>query len=679
MPGPRALTGAEPIEAARPPRRGIRLQRVWWLVPIAIVVALFGLRAIVHVDSRARLTPVPAEAGDPAGSTAGTGSIYVARGGPLIIGFQSDGPARLVVGGRTIAGQGVRTERILVPAGPLAIRFAAAPDARLVWSPVGRRGDPEYLPTSSVSPESAEHARFSSPGTSLGDGFIALALLVTVVATLLYAARGRLARVHRSTWIAMGAVLAVALVARLLHLGAAGQTWDEDVNWAAGRNYVTNVLSLDFSARSWRWNFEHPPVMKLLDGIGAQLADGFGPARALSALWSSLGCALLVAIGSRLYDRRVGVLAGSLAALLPHLVAHGQIVGHESPTVLWWTLGILLSLHAHDELGERPLRALRLRLAAIGVVVGIAVASRFVNGLLGPLCVAIVVINAPVAWRRATLVWLPLMVVATIVTFYAVWPRLWLEPIDALRASLAKLDVTHAPEPFLGVITAKPGPAYFVVYLAATVPVGVLLFAVLGLARAAIDRDRTSLVVVAWLVIPLAITLSPVRQDGVRYVMPCVLVVALLAAAGLELAVRRLRSPDAFTGLGVAFALYLAVTLARVHPYYLDYYGEHVGGPRGAASHRWFETAWWGEGVDRAVAYVNAHAAPNARVYRDCILPSHLAWFRDDLWAALARDPAQADWIVVYAGVTPCRVPPDATKVFELDVAGAPLAQVYRR
>ena len=131
MPGPRPLKRS--------------LQRLWWLVPLAIIVGLFALRAIVHVDPRARLTPVAAEPGDPAGASAGTGSIYVARGGPLIIGFQSDGPARLVVGGRTIAGQGIRTERILVPAGPLAIRFAGAPDARLVWSPVGRRGDPEYL------------------------------------------------------------------------------------------------------------------------------------------------------------------------------------------------------------------------------------------------------------------------------------------------------------------------------------------------------------------------------------------------------------------------------------------------------------------------------------------------------------------------------------------------------
>jgi hypothetical protein len=135
-----------------------------------------------------------------------------------------------------------------------------------------------------------------------------------------------------------------------------------------------------------------------------------------------------------------------------------------------------------------------------------------------------------------------------------------------------------------------------------------------------------------------------------------------------------------FTAASTALALYLAVTLARVHPYYLDYFGEQVGGPRQVAARHWFETAWWGEGVDRAVAYVNANAAPGARVYRDCILPAHLAWFREDLWSSLVRRADDADWIVEYVSpAAPCRVPADATQVFEVDALGAPLARVYRR
>ena len=92
-------------------------------------------------------------------------------------------------------------------------------------------------------------------------------------------------------------------------------------------------------------------------GIGAQFADGFGPARALSAIWIALGCALLVPIGARLFRPRVGVLAAAIAALLPPLVAHGQIVGHESPTVLWWALGDPARARRHDDLASRQAAA----------------------------------------------------------------------------------------------------------------------------------------------------------------------------------------------------------------------------------------------------------------------------------------------------------------------------------
>ena len=140
-------------------------------------------------------------------------------------------------------------------------------------------------------------------------------------------------RVDRRAAAAAAAVVAVALAIRLYDLGAAGQTWDEDVNWSAGRNYVTNGLALDFSPASWKWNYQHPPVSKYAAGIGAQLADGYGPARAISALLVALACGFLVFIGRRLYSLRVGVLAGAAAALTPHLIAHGKVVGHEAPAV----------------------------------------------------------------------------------------------------------------------------------------------------------------------------------------------------------------------------------------------------------------------------------------------------------------------------------------------------------
>lgn len=670
--------------------------RYWGVVPALLVVLLFGLRALLATAPLDQLAEAPPDSRDPPGTVARTGSLYIARGGPVIVGFQSPRPARLVVGaadmtrgdaavGRELVGAGLVKDRIVLPTGPVAIRFAAPARARLVWSPVGRRGDPEYVPASSLSPEPPERARFGRwAGAAPLDGVIAALLLLVIVGTVLALARHRLRAVSRETWLAMGAVFVVACVVRWLGLFAFGRTWDEDVNWAAGRNYVTNVLALDVSPGSWIWNFEHPPVMKYLAGIGAQFADGFGPARALSAIWIALGCALLVPIGERLYSRRAGVLAAGIAALSPPLVAHGQIVGHEAPTVLWWSLAILLALSLYD--GEPSLRTLRIRLVWLGVVIGIAAASRFVNGLVGVLVLIIAIVRAPDGRALRTAVEGALiMPVVSALTLYAVWPRLWAHPIASLQASLAKLSRPHSPEPFFGAITNQPGPHYFLTYLFATLPVLVLAGVIVYVLRATRERDRSALVLAAWFVVPLAVVASPVRQDGVRYVMPCILALAVAAAAGFDhlaawLEARRHELRRAFVAISGVVVVYLAITLVRVHPYYLDYFGEHVGGAGEVARRRMFETAWWGEGLDRAVAYVNEHAAPGARVYRNCIEPVHLAWFREDLWTPMTNNPAQADWIVTYAPETrACPKPPDARRVFTVEGSGVTFAEVWQR
>ncbi len=84
--------------------------------------------------------------------------------------------------------------------------------------------------------------------------------------------------------------------------------------------------------------------------------------------------------------------------------------------------------------------------------------------------------------------------------------------------------------------------------------------------------------------------------------------------------------------------------------------------------------------MDRAVAYVNSHAAPGARVDRQCIEPVHLAWFREDLWQPMTTVMTEASWIVAYSPATHnCPVPPDAREVFTVAADGAVLAAVYQR
>ena len=495
----------------------------------------------------------------------------------------------------------------------------------------------------------------------------------------------------------MAAVLVVAVAARLFGLGAAGQTWDEDVYWTAGRNLVQNLLELRLDAWWWRWNSEHPPVSKYLAGLGALLWDGFGPARGVAVVVSSLSCALLVPIGARLGARGAGLLAGLVAALTPHLIAHGQLVGHESPSLLWWTLGVLLALDVHrpGDAAVVPLRALVLRLAAVSVVVGLAVSTRFIGALLGPAAVIVIGAWAPAGQRRrAVAVALLVVPLGSLATFFALWPWLWDSPVARLQESWSVLRAAVGPEPYLGALTSYPPRSYFVRYLLATTPVGVLLAAALwalhavatGWSRrpasagtAAQQSWPAMVTVLAWLALPLVVCLSPVRKDGVRYVIPVVQGLSLVAGLGVAAVVARCSRRAALLA-GAALVSYLLWSCGRAQPYYLDYYNELTGGAAQVSRDRAFETAWWGEGVDRAVAYVNQHAARGARVARSCVAPAHVGWFRGDLWTPMAQAPHEAEWIVAYAPRSyPCPVPADAQLVFAVTHRGLVLAEVYRR
>jgi len=653
-----------------------------WAIAVLLVGLVLGLRPLWSPDPLDNLAASPAQSGDPPGTSAHTGSLHLARGGPFVLGFSSPGPAVLAIDGqRLITGRGVSTARIVLDAGAVGFRFAAPPGAKLVWHPPGRRGDPEYVPASSLSPSPPASARFDHPGTARGDAVAAWLLVAIVVGLALWLSRKHLAAQPRELLLCGLAIFALAALVRLWDLGAAGQTWDEDTYWSAGRNYLQNVVRLDFADDAWRWNYEHPPVTKYLAGLGGLWSDGFGGARAVSALVLALGCALLVPIGARLVDVKVGVVAGAVAALSPHLIAHGQIVGHESPSVAIWALAWWASLRVWDR-GDGRAIVLR-RLALVGVILGVALMIRFVNGLAAPaLGLTIVLTAPPTARNRAVRYGLAVIPVVAVVTSVVLWPRLWTHPIAHLAESWAKLKGTHSGEPFLGTITDTPPRWYFLAYLGATSPVGVLISAVIGAIALAATRQRALLIAAIWLVAPLGVALSPVRQDGVRYVLPMLVPLAFLAAVG-ALALARLvaRRASVVVAAIVPAALvgYLIVVCVRIQPYYLDYYGEQVGGTAAVAQARRFEVAWWGEGVAEAIDYVNRHAGPGARVHRRCVEPSHLTWFRGDLWEPV-DDPGQAAWIVHYQpSWRPCPIPPDAVRVYRVSAGGAPLADVYRR
>ncbi len=222
------------------------------------------------------------------------GTIVLPRSGRYVFATESDDGSWLDLDGRRIVNNGGvhdlhRAESVqILEAGPHAIEvryFQSGQGAvlRVFWEPAGRRGGLEHIPGTLLFPDPPDQVDASRARSIPPRDFTAVAglLLVLLLAVLVWGRR-LLAAYLRSlltdTWRRTDLVLLLlivtgALLVRLWDLSGAGQTWDEDVYWAAGRNFVENLLDGRWRAGHFAWNLEHPALAKWLYGPATLLSE----------------------------------------------------------------------------------------------------------------------------------------------------------------------------------------------------------------------------------------------------------------------------------------------------------------------------------------------------------------------------------------------------------------------
>ncbi len=644
----------------------------------------------------------------PAFSAVWRGTIVLPRAGRYLFVLESDDGSWLDLDGKPlISNPGIHERRRadavrVLPAGAHAIELRYFQNGhgstmRFTWTPPGRRGGPEYISQTLLFPKPPHEVDLARAHaipprdlpTVLGilGAILISALLLgrrTLAGYLAALAREREVRLDLVLFLGIGAG---ALALRLWNLSGAGQTWDEDVYWAAGRNFVRNLLDLNLAASNWRWNLEHPALAKWLYGPATFIAEGFEPARAVAAFVGALTCACAFLLARDLVGRRVGVLTGALAAVMPHLLAHSKVIGLEAPSGLFFTLGLLLFVRGLRS-WDRPEAAGGNSGAFLwaGVVAGLAIATRVTN-----ISVVLAMGGLYLAWHWETItrerrfpvsLSLGLAPLLCLVTFFGLWPFLWANPLQHLGEMLVHWKPDANQEYFLGELRDSPR-YYFPLYFAVTMPAGVLAALLLGLGRVALRRDLGHLGLLLWWLCPFLVMFSPLARDGVRYLYPALIGGCALAAIGLDalaellgrIVKRRAAAVVALAVLGTGTGLYTMSAALSVHPYYLDYYSELVGGPEQVERKRWFEIAWWGEGIGEAVRYLDRVAPQNARVFVFAN-PRHVITLRPDLqWA----DNDSADFILYNRLFNPPLHAPRHRIGYVVRAGGAPLCWVYER
>ncbi|MBI3577132.1 glycosyltransferase family 39 protein [Candidatus Gottesmanbacteria bacterium] len=153
-------------------------------------------------------------------------------------------------------------------------------------------------------------------------------------------------------------------------------------------------------------------------------------------------------------------------------------------------------------------------------------------------------------------------------------------------------------------------------YLAITTPLPILLFFLIGLMSLMSQMRQKPLfsLLLLWFFLPLVRYVYPAMGviDGIRHFEEVVFPLAAIAAIG-AVRLAGLLPKGLVSLIGLISLVSLMGNIVAYHPYQIVYYNELVGGVAGAFGK--YDLDYWGVSQKEAVAWVNTHAAKNAKVY----------------------------------------------------------------
>ncbi|MBC7251957.1 MAG: glycosyltransferase family 39 protein [Anaerolineae bacterium] len=342
------------------------------------------------------------------------------------------------------------------------------------------------------------------------------------------------------------------------------------------------------------------------------------PTALLSALL--VPCSYLLA--RRLWNQSVALLGALLLTLDPFIIGHSRVFQQDALTTIGTTLSVLCLLVA--------LRARRPWGLAIisGITGALAMLSKASAFFLIPFTVLAAIITGLSAKRppksghtrrlgSITTIWM----LTTSATWIVAWPAMWRKPLETVSTviGLTIADPTRAQAAgnfFLSQPVRDPGPLFYpLAFIFRTTPLSLIglaaLIAALLLNRSAVTDPQELRGPGTWcaLLFPLLfaafITVAVKKFD--RYLLPAFPLADYLAALGwwwlADLLARRVRVSQAKpVAMGAVIVLQAGMAFVH-HPYYLTAYNPLAGGGRTAQQ---ILFTGWGEGLERAAAYLNA-------------------------------------------------------------------------
>ena len=266
----------------------------------------------------------------------------------------------------------------------------------------------------------------------------------------------------------------------------------------------------------------------------------------------------------------------------------------------------------------------------LGLIWGLALATK-INAAFVPFTLGLWLL----IFRRESRLFIRLMVMGLVAfpVFIAAWPWLYYQTFERLFAYIKFITVDHwlIGQYYLGEFFMPPPWHFGFVMLWAVLPLGLTVLYMTGIVRAGKGKHDGGL---GWLMLLSALTPilaiaigQSMVYDNERLIMAAFPFLAGLAGAGFgwivfgveKFLADRNKSSLSWIGIVVLGALTFApqmVTMFRLYPHLLSYYGEGVGGLAGA-TRLGLETTYWCESYRLALPIINEQAQPGDLVWSD--------------------------------------------------------------
>ncbi len=379
------------------------------------------------------------------------------------------------------------------------------------------------------------------------------------------------------------AVAGLLVLAFVLRIWGNGHGLPYAYNADENAHFVTRAIGL--FGHDWDPNYYiNPPaytylvhlVLGVWYGGRAGVSDAFAAdptqiwiiARTIAALLGTIAVWLLYLAGTRLVDRRVGLLAAGIftVAFLP--VFYSKLALNDVPTLagvclaLWGAAGILRDGRMRDYV-----------LAGLGL--GLACATKYTGGIvLLPILAAAIAQFMAVGGRAGALRGIAIVAAMALVSFFVANPYSVLDFDSFWEGLTHQSDASGDAAGKLG-LTQDSGYAYYLWSFGWGLGWMPLLFAVGGAVRLFIDERRLFWMLVPPIIVFVLFMGSQERYFG-RWLMPVFPFVCVLAAYGaIELADRLGRISPALRptivaaavvllcGQGLVYSLHSGLVLSR--------------------------------------------------------------------------------------------------------------------